>query len=184
MEEEKIYDFESDWEPKCSGKSSKLIFVNKKRSTFYRIIDMEKQTIRFSDPGRIIKIVDINKVLIKQSNSDELKERFLPLINSLLDEIMPIKMPYEPQRIHAYIENFPGFDENYDDTLGVLYFWNVPTSKEITDKGELNAEMIPCKKFFRIMPLGWKAPYMEIDLQTYNDAKQRFFERQAQNETT
>ena len=150
-----IYDIEADWRPLTSGKEKRIIFENSNYPSLCRIIDMEKELIGFTDVERIDKVVDINKVLVKEDNPEENWKKYGPIINRMLDNVRPITMPYVPEKLHAYIECFPGFNEDTDDTLGILYFWNKPT-KEVLDEngGVLESEMIPCKKYFRILTMG------------------------------
>ena len=89
-------------------------------------------------------------------------------------------MPYVPEHLNAYIEAFPGFNESTDDTLGILYFWNKPEKKVLDEAGgELEAEMIPAKRFFKINPLvSTVSRFEEIDLFTYNNAKSKWMNRE------
>lgn len=174
-----IYDLEGDWRPCTSGKDRKIIYKNDKLPSLYRIIDMHEKTISFTDIDRVVKIVDINKVIVKEDDPERNKKNFMPIVNKALDTIRPITMPYVPEKLHAYIESFPGFEESFDDTIGILYFWNKPTKKELDDAGgELEAEMIPCKKFFRIHPVGSSVRYEEISFAVYNEVKTKWMRKQ------
>ena len=160
-ETQRIYDFESDWKPCNHGGDKRLYFVNEKRPSLFRIIDMEKQSIRFSDIDRIGKIVDINKVLVGESDSEKLKKLYWAQCNAVLDDIEPITMPYDVGQLTCYIEAFPGY-EKYDDILGVLYF------KE--NYGDEN--MIKAQRFFRIHPIGSLGhQFEEINDKIYNELK-------------
>ena len=166
-----VYDIDSDWLPCISGKDRRVIkFFNTRYQSLYRIIDFNNETVRFSDLGRIEAIKDINKMLTNSNNEKENMDRFLPICNLALDSIRPITMPYVPEKLICYIENFPGFDQNYPDTVGVLYF------RKKTDDEE-GDEMISCKRFFRIHPVGAAVTYEEINLKIYNDVKSKWIRR-------
>ncbi|SFU32621.1 hypothetical protein [Butyrivibrio sp. INlla21] len=174
-----IYDFEKDWEcvnpPKRGGKKqSVIIFNNKVHKSLYRIVDIANQTITFSDVARVQAIKDIDKILTKSDDEDENKKRFLSLANMILDGIKPISMPYVPEHLTCFIENFPGFDKNYPDTVGILYF------REEKEDGN----MLQAKKFFKINPVGASsARFEEISLETYNQVKSDFCERCEKDES-
>lgn len=159
-----IYDIEGDWQPRTEGTREILIFQNKQRESFYRVIDMKKQEIKFTDPGRITKVVDINKVLCGESDSDDLKKKYLEIINMMADATIPITMPYCPTEYTCYIEAFPGFSKDRDDTLGILYFKH-------------GDEMIPCKKFIFINPEGARIRYTALNFDQYNKLKSDWMRR-------
>jgi hypothetical protein len=163
-----IYDFEADWKPCNSGKDKKIFFENQKLTSLFRIIDMDKQTVTFSDVERIIKITDINKVLVKE---DSPKNNFMlygPIANRVLDEIRPISMPYKKETYKCFIEAFPGYMDT-DDILGILYF------KE--EFGEEN--MVEVKKFYRMHVMGELGPkFEEINFKIYNDLKTKWMEKE------
>lgn len=178
-EDGKIFDYELDWIPVSSGLDKRILFMNKDRGSLFRIIDMENETYSFSDVERIDRIRDINKVLIKEDNEELNKRRFLPIANRILDEIIPIQMPYMPTTYTCYIENFPDIDPICPDILGICYFWD-KTSNEMTE----------VKRFFRINTFGnLENPKVEeINFNTYNDLKRKWFEMEAKknvdNDTT
>ena len=117
-----IYDFEADWMPCNHGNDKVLIYENKNLESLFRVINMKEQFVTFSDVERVSRIKDIDKVLTKTDDEEKNKERFQSLINMVIDEIKPISMPYAPEKLTCFIENFPGFDGGFDDTLGILYF--------------------------------------------------------------
>lgn len=163
-----IYDFEADWKPCNSGKDKVLIFENAKLSSLFRVIDMKEQTINFSDIDRVKAIKNIDKILTKSDDEEENRKRFLSLANRIIDEVKPIEMPYAPEKLTCFIENFPGFDKNYPDTVGILYF------REEKEDGN----MIQAKRFFKINPVGASAArFEEIDLETYNKVKVDYYGR-------
>lgn len=164
-----IYDFEADWKPCNSGNDKRIIFMNNKRNSLFRIIDMQAETISYSDVDRVTAIKDINKVLVKENDEEENKRRFLPLVNKVIDEVIPIYMPYVPETYTCYIEAFPGFDENYEDTIGILYF------RKDTDKA--TEDMIPVKRFFRIHQVASAVRYEEIDFNTYHNVNVKWMKR-------
>ena len=161
-----IYDYELDWKPCNSGNVKRIYFENAKRGSLFRVINFNDQTVTFSDVERVEKITDINKVLVKEDNPEENKNKFQSLVNRIVDEIKPITMPYRPDRLICYIEAFPGFDENYEDTVGILYFRDL-----------IEDEMISCKRFFRIHPIGSNVRYEEINFNIYNDVKGKWMKR-------
>lgn len=165
-----IHDDESKWSVIPSNSTTKLLFSHDDLEGFYRVVDSEKQKIRFSDVKRIFEIHDINKILTGEENQEELFKAYLGIINDALDDVEPITFPYERTGYIAYIEAFPGFSENTDDCLGILYF-----------KGLAKDEMIPVKKFFRIMPIISLCKYEEIDFKAYNDAKNKWYRRARKN---
>lgn len=172
IEEGKIYDYESDWRPCNSGKERKIYFQNANRDSFYRIVDMDRCTIAFSDLGRIESIVDINKVLAGESDSEALKKLYLPIINSVADAIRPIAIPYKIERLKCFIESFKGgLFEDYDDVLGILYFKDLDTD-----------EMIEVKRFFCINPLAPEAKRYEIiSFNEYSKLKEKWLRRCEEN---
>ena len=172
-----VYDYESDWRPCNSGKDKIIIFKHDKCPSLFRIVNFHDETITYSDIERVEKITDINKVLVHEDDKEENMRRYLPIVNTVLNEVKPIILPYKKEHLNAYIEAFPGFDRNFDDTVGVLYFWNKPDEKVQTKKGVLDAEMIPAKRFFRIHPIGSNYKYEEINYNTYNDVKSKWFIR-------
>lgn len=174
-----ILDIEADWVPRKKSGESTFIYENTKQPGLFRIIDMSASSIIFSDINRVEKITDINKVLCKEDKPEENAKNYKSLINRILDEVHPITMPYVPEHMNAYIEAFPGFNETEDDTVGILYFWNKPDKKTLDDAGgELEAEMIPAKRFFRIYPKGVGVRFEEIDFMTYNDRKGKWMNRE------
>lgn len=168
-----IYDFEADWEcanPPKRGSAkvqSVIIFENKVHKSLYRIIDLANQTVTFSDVERVSRIKDIDKVLTKTDDEKKNKERFQPLVNMIIDELKPISMPYAPEKLTCFIENFPGFDGGFDDTLGILYF------REEKEDGN----MIEAKRFFKINPEGVFPKYDEISREVYDDVKVKWFKK-------
>lgn len=182
-----IYDYELDWKPVISIKpsESKIYYENDKLKGLYRIIDMKNSMIKFSDINRTEKIVDVNKVLVGESDSDELKKLYLPIINMVLDQMKPVTVPYKPERYTAFIESFPGVDHERDDILGILYFWDKPKERQVCDNAQeetLQDEMTPCKRFFHILPVvvdGIK--FEEIDYLTYSQLKEEWMERSAKD---
>ncbi len=162
-----IYDIETDWEPCNSGKDKRIFFVNKKLPSLFRIVDMANETIIFSDIGRIIKITDINKVLIKEDDPETNKLRYASIANKVLDEIVPISMPYKPEHYKCFIESFPGYSDT-DDILGILYF-----------KEEFGVQnMIKAYRFYRLHIVGELGPvYEEINDKIYNDLKEKWLRR-------
>ena len=173
-----VLDIEDDWSLCSQAPNKKYIYFNKNYESLYRVVDVEKELVTFTDSKRIEKIVDINKVLTKSDSQLKNMACYLGLANRVLDEVRPISMPYVPEHLNAYIEAFPGFNDVDDDALGILYFWNKPSSEEIKEEGVLDAEMIPGKKFFRIHPKGTGIHYEEIDIITYNDAKTKWMRRE------
>lgn len=162
-----IYDFEADW-TRCDTKNNNIIiFENKNLESLFRVINMREQTITFSDVERVSRIKDIDKVLTKTNDEEKNKERFQPLINMIIDEIKPISMPYAPEKLTCFIENFPGFDSGFDDALGILYFRE---EKE-------NGNMIEAKRFFKINPEGVFPKYDEISREMYDDVKIKWFKK-------
>lgn len=162
-----IYDFEADW-IRCDNKNNNvIIFENKNLESLFRVINMREQTITFSDVERVVRIKDIDKVLTKTDNEEKNKERFQPLVNMIIDELKPISMPYAPEKLTCFIENFPGFDGRFDDTLGILYFRE---EKE-------NGNMIEAKRFFKINPEGVFPKYDEISREMYDDVKVKWFKK-------
>ena len=162
-----IYDFEADW-IRCDNKNNNvIIFENKNLESLFRVINMREQTITFSDVERVSRIKDIDKVLTKTDDEKKNKERFQPLVNMIIDELKPISMPYAPEKLTCFIENFPGFDGGFDDTLGILYFRE---EKE-------NGNMIEAKRFFKINPEGVFPKYDEITREMYDDVKVKWFKK-------
>lgn len=162
-----IYDFEADW-IRCDNKNNNvIIFENKNLESLFRVINMREQTITFSDVERVSRIKDIDKVLTKTDDEEKNKERFQPLVNMIIDELKPISMPYAPEKLTCFIENFPGFDGGFDDTLGILYFRE---EKE-------NGNMIEAKRFFKINPEGVFPKYDEISREMYDDVKVKWFKK-------
>lgn len=162
-----IYDFEADW-IRCDNKNNNvIIFENKNLESLFRVINMREQTITFSDVERVSRIKDIDKVLTKTDDEEKNKERFQSLINMVIDEIKPITMPYAPEKLTCFIENFPGFDGGFDDTLGILYF------REEKEDGN----MIEAKRFFKINPDGVFPKYEEISREMYDDVKVKWFKK-------
>lgn len=171
MKEEKIFDFEQDWKQVPTNKPNKMVFVNANRDTFFRVIDIKEETYHFTDLGRVTKVVDINKVLVGESNSEELKKKYLKLIIMLADEIRPIDIPYKVDDLSCYIEAFPGIDPNYDDTIGILYF----RDNETTD-------MIECKRFFHVNPVCSRGyQFEEIRFDDYSKLKTKWLRRCEEN---
>lgn len=162
-----IYDFEADWMPCNHGNDKVLIYENKRLDSLFRAINLKDQTVTFSDVERVSRIKDIDKVLTKTDDEEKNKERFQPIINMIIDEIKPIKMPYAPEKLTCFIENFPGFDGGFDDTLGILYFRE---EKE-------NGNMIEAKRFFKINPEGVFPKYDEISREMYDDVKVKWFKK-------
>lgn len=175
-----ILDIEADWVPRQRGGGKRLfIYENVRYPGLFRIINIQASSIIFSDINRVEKITDINKVLCKEDDKAKNARRYKSLINRVLDEVHPIAMPYVPEHMNAYIEAFPGFNETEDDTVGILYFWNKPDQKTLDDAGgELEAEMIPAKRFFRVHPMGAGVRFEEIDFMTYNDRKGKWMNRE------
>lgn len=174
-----ILDIEADWVPRQRSGEKRFIYENVRHPGLFRIIDMSASSIIFSDINRVEKITDINKVLAKEDDKEKNARRYKSLINRVLDEVHPISMPYVPEHMNAYIEAFPGFNETEDDTVGILYFWNKPDEKVLDDAGgELEAEMIPAKRFFRVHPVGAGVRFEEIDFMTYNDRKGKWMNRE------
>ena len=162
-----VYDFEADW-IRCDNKNNNvIIFENKNLESLFRVINMREQTITFSDVERVSRIKDIDKVLTKTDDEKKNKERFQPLVNMIIDELKPISMPYAPEKLTCFIENFPGFDGGFDDTLGILYFRE---EKE-------NGNMIEAKRFFKINPEGVFPKYDEITREMYDDVKVKWFKK-------
>lgn len=162
-----IYDFEADW-IRCDNKNNNIIiFENKNLESLFRVINVNEQTITFSDVERVSRIKDIDKVLTKTDDEKKNKERFQPLVNMIIDELKPISMPYAPEKLTCFIENFPGFDGGFDDTLGILYFRE---EKE-------NGNMIEAKRFFKINPDGVFPKYDEISREMYDDVKVKWFKK-------
>ena len=162
-----IYDFEADW-IRCDNKNNNvIIFENKNLESLFRVINMREQTITFSDVERVSRIKDIDKVLTKTDDEKKNKERFQPLVNMIIDELKPISMPYAPEKLTCFIENFPGFDSGFDDTLGILYF------REEKEDGN----MIEAKRFFKINPEGVFPKYDEISREMYDDVKVKWFKK-------
>ena len=128
---------------------------------------MREQTITFSDVERVSRIKDIDKVLTKTDDEEKNKERFQPLVNMIIDELKPISMPYAPEKLTCFIENFPGFDGGFDDALGILYF------REEKEDGN----MIEAKRFFKINPDGVFPKYDEISREMYDDVKVKWFKK-------
>ena len=162
-----IYDFEADWMPCNHGNDKVLIYENKNLESLFRVINMKEQSVTFSDVERVSRIKDIDKVLTKTDNEKKNKERFQSLINMVIDELKPISMPYAPEKLTCFIENFPGFDGGFDDTLGILYFRE---EKE-------NGNMIEAKRFFKINPDGVFPKYDEITREMYDDVKIKWFKK-------
>lgn len=162
-----IYDFEADWMPCNHGNDKVLIYENKNLESLFRVINMKEQSVTFSDVERVSRIKDIDKVLTKTDDEEKNKERFQSLINMVIDEIKPISMPYAPEKLTCFIENFPGFDGGFDDTLGILYF------REEKEDGN----MIEAKRFFKINPDGVFPKYEEISREMYDDVKVKWFKK-------
>ena len=162
-----IYDFEADWMPCNHGNDKVLIYENKNLESLFRVINMKEQFVTFSDVERVSRIKDIDKVLTKTDDEEKNKERFQSLINMVIDEIKPISMPYAPEKLTCFIENFPGFDGGFDDTLGILYFRE---EKE-------NGNMIEAKRFFKINPDGVFPKYDEITREMYDDVKIKWYKK-------
>ena len=162
-----IYDFEADWTRCDSGNSSIIVFENKKLESLYRVINVNEQSITFSDVERVSRIKDIDKVLTKTDDEKKNKERFQPLVNMIIDELKPISMPYAPEKLTCFIENFPGFDGGFDDTLGILYF------REEKEDGN----MIEAKRFFKVNPDGVFPKYDEISREVYDDVKIKWYKK-------
>lgn len=165
-----IYDFESDWVPQNSGKDKRIIFKNAKYHSLFRVIDVGRSVLTFTDVDRVHRIRDINKVLSKTDNEEENKKRFLPIINMIIDEVKPITMPYVPEKLTCFIESFPGYDKNIDDVLGILYF------REDAEKEE-DRNMIAAKRYFKINPTGMPFKYEEMTFETYDKLKEKWYRR-------
>ena len=163
-----IYDYEPDWEvvAKKNVKENKVIFRNKKRSSLYRVINFDDQTVGFSDLGRVTLVRDINKHIVNEDNTEENMQKYKELINMCADKVLPLSFPYHPVDYTCYIEAFPGFDKNYDDTVGILYL-----------RPALSDDMIEVKRFFRIWPLGYNPRYEELTLEEYNYYKTKWMRR-------
>ena len=159
-----IYDIELDWEPCNSGRDKRIFFRNKKLTSLFRIIDMTNETITFSDIDRIIKITDINKVLVGEDNPDRNRHRYSSITNKVLDELVLITMPYKQEHYKCFIETFPGYSDT-DDILGILYF-----KEEFGDEN-----MIKAYRFYRLHIMGELGPtYEEINDKIYNDLKEKW----------
>ena len=169
-----LYDIEGNWQQLNGGR--KVFFRHKERFSLFRIVDLDKETITFSDICRVSKITDINKVLVKKSNPEELKDKWQSIIVRVLDDIKPISMPYKPESIHAFVEAFPSKHSNgEDDIIGILYFWDTPDEKKSREEGILEAEMIPCRRFFKTLQRRTGAErvlFEEIDFKEYNKLKE------------
>lgn len=173
-----LYDIDGNWEQCNNGK--RIYFRHKEHHGLFRIVDLEKEEIIFSDIDRVSKITDINKVLTHESDPVKLRRDYQALIVKVLNEIKPIDMPYKRQSIHAFIESFPSSTERMerDDVIGILYFWDTPDEKKSREKGILEAEMIPCRRFF-MCPGNILDPYFkEIDFREYNKLKEEWMERE------
>lgn len=164
-----IYDYEPDWEVVARNNvtENKIIFRNKKRSSLYRVINFEDQSVGFSDLGRVTLIRDINKHIVNEDDTEENMKRYKALINMCADKVLPLEFPYHPVDYTCYIEAFPGFDKNVDDTVGILYL-----------RPELSDDMIEVKRFFRIWPLGAACRFEEITFNHYNHLKTKWMRRE------
>ena len=171
-EEGKIYDYENDWQPCNNGNNDKVyVSVNRNYSSLFRIINFSDESYSFSDIERVKRIRDINKVLTKEDNEEENKKNYLSIVNSVLDNVYPITIPYKPQTITAFIEVFPGFTSEVD-TLGILYFRDETLGLE-------DAEMIEAKTYFRIHPkVNINHVYEELDQDTYNAVKEKWIKKE------
>lgn len=154
-----IYDDnEQKWSLLNKDNGGKLYYQHVERDTLFRIIDPAECEVKFSDISRLIKIVDIDKALIGQSD-DAVNARYKAICNKLLDEIKPITMPYTPEVYKCYIEVFPEY-------LGVLYFRN--------EKGD----MVECRRFFKLSkPVKAGPMYEEINFHDYTLARVEWLER-------
>ncbi len=171
-----LYDIESSWGRISSGRDMILTFVHKEYPSLFRIVDLDKETITFSDIDRIKRVRDINKILIKEDNEEENKKNYLPLIVQITNEAYPISMPYKKQILTCFMEAFPGFSKEVD-TLGILYL------RDETE-GIEDSDMIEVKRYFKINPIGkLGARYEELDEGFYNEVKQKWINDSKGNET-
>lgn len=152
-----LYDIETDWIPaKVTGRRN--YYICSRYRDFVRIVDFEKEEVSFSDMSRISKIVDMNNVLDNVETDQQVYKQFIPLLNSLLDNIAPITIPYKPTKFTAYVEYIR--DKNL---LGVYWF------KENIDEPMMHK----CKQFFKIMAGRRLSPYEELSYEQYCAEKAR-----------
>lgn len=119
-----IVDSEDDWilieglDPGAGNDNPEWsIYQCKRRSSLFKkvIYDGDKQCVSFKDTDRAV-CIDINKENSMYTGG------IGPLV---LDEVMPITLPYSPcGKIRIFTEDFKYHEETEDelDTVGVLYF--------------------------------------------------------------
>lgn len=165
-----IHDEEQYWQFIPTKSIEKLVYEHTELGGFYRVIDRATERIRFSDVNRIACVRDIDKVLSKEDTPELNKQKYLPILNDVLDKVAPISMPYARTEVIAYIEAFPGYNDTEDDVLGILYF---------RDKGFTPEQdhMISAKVFYRILPITSVCRFEEIDFDTYNEVKNKYLKR-------
>ena len=125
-----LYDIESNWEI-VDGTTDRIhIYEHKEYRDLVRVIDFRNQTIHFVDRKRIVpgNVIDIDQKLPELR-----KVRLMTQISRVMDAEKPVKMPYIPEKLKVYIEDFGEY-------LGILYYMDNNPEKHL----------VQVKRYFKV----------------------------------
>lgn len=144
-----LYDIESNWEI-VDGTDRIHIYEHKEYRDLVRVIDFKNETIHFVDRKRIRpkNVIDIDRALPELR-----KVRLMTQISRVMDAEKPVKMPYIPEKLKVYIEDFGEY-------FGILYYMDNNPEKhlvqvkryfKVTDSNKqgLLFKEVPFEEFYR-----------------------------------
>ena len=142
-----LYDIKSNWRL-IEEQRGVQVYSHTEYSVLLRVIDFNNKMIHFTDRKRIEpgKVLDINKPLTIMDRG----RLIIPIIK-VMDAEKPIVMPYVPEKLKVYIEDFL-------DIFAILYYMDSDEEKSI----------IPVKRYFKRK----NSSYEEISFEEYNKMKE------------